>query len=190
MNKHLAIRKSTKRRKPEFLQQDFHILKCISRHWRKPRGIDSKMRLHLKGYAKEVSPGYGSPRDVRGMHFSGFWPIQVATVEEIARLDVKTQGAVLLKVGMKRRKELIAKAKELGVKIINVKDSDAAMTAIDGEMQQRKQSRKDKLKRRDRAQKEEKKAKKEDKLAEKVTDEEKALAEKKEKDKVLTRKEP
>ncbi|MBS3106346.1 50S ribosomal protein L32e [Candidatus Woesearchaeota archaeon] len=186
---HLEVRKATKRRKPEFLQQDYHILKRVARHWRRPRGIDSKMRLHLKGYQKEVEPGYGSPKDVRGMHFSGLWPVKVATAEELGRLDAKTQGAVLLKVGMRRRKELLLKAKELGIRILNIREADKAVAAIDSALQERKKERKEKLKRRDRAPKEEKKAKK-DKLAEKVSDEEKALAEKKEKDKLLTQKAP
>lgn len=186
---HLEMKRAIKRRKPEFLQQDYHILKRVSRHWRRPRGIDSKMRLHLKGYQKEVEPGYGSPKDVRGMHYSGLWPVQVATTEELTRLDAKTQGALLLKVGMKRRKELLLKAKDLNIRVLNVKDSEKVLSGIDNALLDRKKTRKEKLKRRDKAAKEEKKGKK-DKLAEKVSDEEKALAEKKEKDKLLTKKEP
>ncbi len=187
----LLKRKLIKAKKPHFVMQDAHKLKRLKDRWTKPRGIDSKMRLNLKGYHKSVEPGYGSPKEVRGLDRSGLEPIIVSNVADLEKLNSKKQGAIINgKMGNKKRIEVLKKAKELDIKVLNIKNTDNKIAKIEQEFKARKEDKaKTAKKKEEKKAKESKKDKKEDKLAEKVTEEEKAAAEKKEKDKVLTKKE-
>ena len=62
----LQLRKRIKAKKPNFVRQDSHKQKEVKKKWRKPKGMQSKMRLKKKGYRKSVSIGYGSPKKVNG----------------------------------------------------------------------------------------------------------------------------
>ena len=68
---HLALRAQMKGKKPEFIRQDAHKKPGLGWKWRRPKGITSKMRLHLKGYRRIVKKGYRSPKDVRGLTKDG-----------------------------------------------------------------------------------------------------------------------
>lgn len=189
----LAKRKQIKAKKPVFVMQDAHKHKKLQQHWRKPRGIDSKIRLNLKGYNKRVQIGYGSPSAVKGLDRSGLMPVIVANVDQLLRLDKEKEGAVISSsVGMKKRMDIINKAKSSNISILNVKNIDKALQAITDKIKAKKEEKEMREKKKtDKKTKEEKK--KEDKLAEKVdkvlSDEEKAAEDKKEKDKLLTKKE-
>ena len=63
----LEVRKTIKSRKPDFKQQNFGKKKKIADRWKRPRGIQSKMRHRFKGYPIMVSKGWRSPAEVRGL---------------------------------------------------------------------------------------------------------------------------
>jgi len=65
MKKLLELRKKIKQRKPEFIRQDAHKKAKLKRKWVRPRGIDSKIRLGLKGYGKKPSTGWSSPKGTK-----------------------------------------------------------------------------------------------------------------------------
>ena len=58
----LQLRRLTKSKKPTFLRQDATRNKSLVKKWVKPKGMHSKMRLHLRGRRASPSPGYASPR--------------------------------------------------------------------------------------------------------------------------------
>ncbi|MBR9698889.1 50S ribosomal protein L32e [Candidatus Woesearchaeota archaeon] len=184
----LEKRKEQKKKKPRFIMQSAHKLKRLKQRWKRPKGIDSKMRLGLRGYAKIIKVGYKSPAKVRGLDKSGLLPIQVHTEKELRSLDKTKHSAIIgSTVSQKNKVKLLVKAKELGLHIGNVRDAEAFFKSVEEDMKERKEARKKR-----KAKKEEKKEKKEkkDKLADKVlSEEEKAEADKKEKDKLLTKKE-
>lgn len=190
MRELLAKRKQIKRKKPDFAMQDAHKKSRLKQKWRKPRGIDSKMRLNLRGYNKCVEPGYGAPKLVKELDKSGLQPILICTEKELDKINKEKQGVIISsRTGKKKRIAIIKKANELSVKMLNIKNPEEYIKMIGENMKSRKEEKKKKEK-----QKEEKKAKvekkKEDKLADKVlSEEEKSAAEKKEKDKLLTKKE-
>jgi len=116
----LKLREEIASRRPEFVRQESWRYKRIKPSWRKPKGIDSKMRLRVKGWPKIVKVGYRGPAAVRGLHPSGFRDVLVYNVSDLERLNPETDAArIAHTVGAKKRMEILAKAKELGIKVLN-----------------------------------------------------------------------
>ena len=121
----LEVRKELKERKPVFIRQDYGRRKRINSKWRKPKGIHSKIRHHFKGRRKMPSPGYKSPIAVKGLHSSGLKIVNVYSVDNIKKIKNQSEGAIIAKsVGFKKRLDILKKAKELNVNILNLNIDD------------------------------------------------------------------
>ena len=84
-------------------------------------GLHNKLRSGIAAKGRLVRPGYGSPKSVRGFHPSGYRELLVSNIKDLE----KAQGyAVRISsaVGMKKRLEIQAKAKELSLKVLNLKE--------------------------------------------------------------------
>lgn len=116
----LKIKNERARRRVEFHRQEWFRYKKLSDSWRKPRGKHSKQREHLKKRPPVVHPGFRSPRAVRGLHPSGFKEVLVSNVKELEAIDPKIQAARLsATLGGRKKEELLERADELGVRVIN-----------------------------------------------------------------------
>ena len=117
----LVTRKQIKKRKPEFLREEWFRYKRISKSWRRPDGISSKMRMNLKYRPSKVRVGFRGPKDARGLHSSGFEEVIVFNVNDLMNINPKTQAARIGgSVGTKKRMEIEKKAGELDVRILNM----------------------------------------------------------------------
>ncbi len=193
----LELRRKIKAKKPFFTRQEnTRKDKMDDDKWRRPRGLHSKMRLHIRGKKVSPSPGYGSPREVEGLHASGLRPVMVHTFSEIDSMK-KHEGAIIgSKVGMKKREMLVMHAQKKGVAILNI-SSDKFLGEVAEQMKNRKSAKK-KVKAKPEDKKAEKKeGKKPDVGAQAAaqpaaetlqTEEEQKKKEKEEKDKLLTKK--
>lgn len=185
--KALELRKEIKARKPEFLAQDAHKKSRIANRWRRPRGIHSKMRLSKKSKRVCVSTGYGSPCEARGLDKNGLVPILVANAEQVSKIDKKKQSALFAKTGKRTRMEMLRKAKEIGISIMNVKNVDDEIKKIEDTVKVRKD---EKAKQKEVKKKKEKDRKEIKDIEKKIeeSEDDKKEREKKEKDRVLTKK--
>jgi large subunit ribosomal protein L32e len=108
------------RKKPKFLRQSSTAYKRLGKKWRKPRGVHSKVRRHEKSKGSAPSVGYRAPRELRGLHPSGFREVLVSNVNDLGKIDSKTQAAKISHaVGEKKRQEILKKAEELKIKVLN-----------------------------------------------------------------------
>jgi len=192
----IEIRNKMKKKKPTFVRQDAHKKKRLAQNWRKPRGIDSKLRLQLKGKGKIVKPGYKSPKEVRGMNREGLLEVLICNVQDLQKIKEGMIGIVSSTVGARKKIEILKEAKKANIKLANCDDkfiekTEAAKKEKE-EIKKKKEAKKAEKKKQAKAKEEEKKAAEEKKSesSEKKEDKEvtKDEAEKKEKDKLLTKK--
>lgn len=78
------------------------------------------MRLQVSGVPRLVKVGYRGPKVSRGLHPSGYTDNLVFNRNDLMRLDPKKDAARMgHAVGKRKRVEIIAKASELGIKVLN-----------------------------------------------------------------------
>ena len=118
----LRIRKQIKKRTPTFLREEWFRYKRIPKNWRRPDGITSKMRINLKYRPSKVRVGYRGPKEVRGLHPSGFEEVMIYNVADLDNINPEKQAARIGgNVGTKKRLEIAKKAEELEIRILNMK---------------------------------------------------------------------
>lgn len=119
----MRIRVLMERREPRWMSMDeWRFLRVAHREsWRRPKGNDNKIRLEIKGYPKRVKVGYGKPRLVRNLHPTGFKLVIVHRPEDVDKVDPTKEAIVIGRtVGLRKRVEIVRRAIERGVRVINV----------------------------------------------------------------------
>jgi large subunit ribosomal protein L32e len=119
--KALQLRESVKKKKPNFVRQESWRYKRVSESWRRPRGLDNKMRRKIKGWPPTVNVGYRGPKATRGLHPSGYKEVLVYNTEELKKIDPKTQAArIAHTVGKRKRAKILVEARKKKITILNL----------------------------------------------------------------------
>ena len=125
--KALKVRARAKNKKPAFVRAESWKYDRFSISWRRPRGLDNKIRRKIKGWPAGVSVGYKGPKIARGLHPSGYREVLVYNVQDLSTIDPNTQAArIAHTVGKRKRALIVAEAKKLNIKILNFKVSPEA----------------------------------------------------------------
>ena len=178
----LELRNKIKERKPVFIRQDNPKRMKLNYKWRKPKGVHSKIRHHFKGRRKMPSPGYKSPVEVKGLHATGLRMVRVSSPHELDRIN-KNEGIIIPKsTGTRKRLEILKKAREMNVPVLNLK-SEETIKKIEDFINSKKKKEIIEAKKTKKEYAKEARAEQQNEM----TDEQKKEAEKKEKDKVLTK---
>jgi len=119
LNKKAIVKKRTKK----FARFQADLFMRISRtSWRKPKGIDGRVRRRFKGALPMPSIGYGSDKKTRNIHPNGFKSVVVSNVAELEMLMMhnRTYAATVgHSVSARIRREITSRAEQLNVKVTN-----------------------------------------------------------------------
>jgi large subunit ribosomal protein L32e len=109
-----------RKRTPKFRRQESWKYDKLSEAWRRPKGLDNKMRKETKGVPPTVKVGYGTPKTIRGLHPSGLRPVMVSNVEQVERLpDQDVIVVISARVGRRMKRAITDKARSIGVRVAN-----------------------------------------------------------------------
>jgi len=165
-------------KKIKFVQAKVKRRLKISRSWRKPKGIHNKVQKSRVGHVRKVKIGYGQSKQDK---------IEITIIKKVSDLDnAKGKLIIASTVGMRKKVEILKKAKEKKLIISNLKKADEYLTKVDNILKNKKEKQKETKQKKEKREKDsEKKKKPEDK---KVEPEKSQEEEKKELDKILTKK--
>ena len=119
INKKTVVKKRTKKFARH--QSDLFI-RIRNSSWRKPKGIDGRVRRRFKGSIPMPSIGYGSDKQTRNIHPHGFKTVVVSNVPELEMLMMhnRTYAATVgHSVSSRVRREIIERAEQLAIRVTN-----------------------------------------------------------------------
>jgi large subunit ribosomal protein L32e len=111
-----------KKRTTKFFRHQSDRFMRVKPSWRRPRGIDSRVRRQFRGVINLVRVGYGSTKSTKYMLPNRMYKLTVQNVQELEVLlmhNEKYAAEIGHSVSAKKRAEIIKRANELGVKVTN-----------------------------------------------------------------------
>ena len=121
--KALRLRERAKMKKPRFVRQESWKYFRLKENWRRPKGLDNKVRKRIKGWPPRVSAGYGGPKAARGLHPSGYEEVMIYNAEDLKRIDSKTQAARMAHtIGRRQRVKIITEARKKRITVLNARE--------------------------------------------------------------------
>lgn len=126
------------RRKLKFIRQDTNKNIGMEKKWRKPKGMHSKLRLNKKGHGRKPSPGYRSPRNIRGKK-------EYTLVNSIKDIGENRKIVIASKVGLRKKVEMIKYSLEKGIHIINIPNIEKFLRNVEEMFAKKRANKKTRL---------------------------------------------
>nr|AGH70176.1 60S ribosomal protein L32 [Placozoa sp. H4] len=129
VNKRKIVKKRTKR----FIRHQSDRYVKVKPSWRKPKGIDNRVRRRFKGQYLMPNIGYGSNAKTRNQMPDGFKKFVVHSVEELEVLLMANRSyaaEIAHNVSSRKRQRIVQRADELSIKVTN---RDARLQSQEGE---------------------------------------------------------
>ncbi|KAI9092156.1 ribosomal protein L32e [Phlyctochytrium arcticum] len=118
----LVKHKIVKKRTTKFIRHQSDRYKKVGESWRKPKGIDNRVRRRFKGQIAMPKIGYGANYKTRHLLPNGFKKFLVNNVADLDLLLMhnRTYAAEIAhSVSSKKRVDIIQRAAQLNVKVTN-----------------------------------------------------------------------
>ncbi|XP_022657590.1 60S ribosomal protein L32-like [Varroa jacobsoni] len=115
---HKIVKKRTKR----FIRHQSDRCGRLSSKWRKPKGIDNRVRRRFKGQYLMPNCGYGSNKKTRHILPNGFRRVTITNLKELEMLMMTNKrycAEIAHKVCAKKRKEIVERARQLSILVTN-----------------------------------------------------------------------
>ncbi|MES1914575.1 MAG: hypothetical protein MHM6MM_006630 [Cercozoa sp. M6MM] len=113
-----VVRKRTKK----FIRHQSDRFLRVDESWRRPKGIDSRVRRRFRSNRLLPSIGFGTDKKSRDVLPCGYRVRVVNNVDEVEGLMMvsnKFAAQIASKVSAKKRQTIIARADALGIKVLN-----------------------------------------------------------------------
>ena len=129
----VEVRNKLKAKKPTFRRQQINQYAKFKNFdgWRRPKGLQSKMRLKEAGHRRMPAVGYKSPKAVKGLNRAGKREVLVYNVADLAKVQAGTDVAIIARtVGGRKTIDILNKAKEMKIELGNVFDVDKKLSEL------------------------------------------------------------
>ncbi|XP_054854264.1 60S ribosomal protein L32-like [Eublepharis macularius] len=114
--------KIVKKKTKKFIRRQSDRYVKIKHKWRKPRGIDNRVRRRFKGQILMPNIGYGSNKKTKHMLPLGFKKFFVYSVKELEVLMMSNKSfcaEIAHNVSSKNRKVIVERAAQLAIQVTN-----------------------------------------------------------------------
>merc|ERR1711962_614458 len=114
--------KIVKKRTKKFIRHQSDRYDKLKQSWRRPKGIDNRVRRKFRGMYKLPGIGYGSAKATKHMMPSGFRKVLVHNVKELEVLMMQNKkfcAEIAHGVSSKNRKTLVERAQQLAIRVTN-----------------------------------------------------------------------
>ncbi|XP_023325451.1 60S ribosomal protein L32 [Eurytemora carolleeae] len=114
--------KIVKKRTKRFIRHQSDRYDKLKQNWRRPKGIDNRVRRKFRGMYKLPGIGYGSAKSTRHMLPTGFRKVLVHNLKELEVLMMQNKkfcAEIAHGVSSKNRKALVERAQQLAIRVTN-----------------------------------------------------------------------
>ncbi|KRX95779.1 60S ribosomal protein L32, partial [Trichinella pseudospiralis] len=114
--------KIVKKRTKKFTRHQCDRYRKLKPNWRKPKGIDNRVRRKFKGQRRMPNIGYGSRRVTKHMLPNGFRKVLIHNARELDMLLMQNRfycAEIAHSVSAKKRKDIVEKANQLSIRLTN-----------------------------------------------------------------------
>merc|ERR1712098_64324 len=118
----LVKAKIVKKRAKKFIRHQSDRYLRVKSNWRKPKGIDNRVRRRFNGQYLMPNIGYGSAKNTRHLCPDGFQKFVVRNVKELEVLLMQNRrfsAEIAHAVSSRKRKAIIERAAQLSIKVTN-----------------------------------------------------------------------
>merc|ERR1712057_121685 len=118
----LSRPKIVKKKVTKFKRHQSDRFMRVDESWRRPKGIDSRVRRKFRGKTLMPNIGYGSNKKTRHMLKNGFKKFLIHNVKELELLMMRNgtyAAEVAHDVSLKTRNEINERAEALDIKVLN-----------------------------------------------------------------------
>ena len=117
------IRALKKKQKPDFQTTNSWRYIRVQKRWRRPRGIDNKMRESIKGWPQVVKVGYKKPAKLRNKYYANDKVLEEFIVSSMSDLDLVLPDKHVVridgKLGARKKEQIFQEAVSWGLKVLN-----------------------------------------------------------------------
>ena len=118
----LTKRRVEKKRTKKFIRHQSDRYHKLKPNWRKPKGIDNRVRRRYKGQYLMPNIGYGSNKKTKHVCPDGFKKFVVHNVKELEVLlmmNRRFSAEIAHGVSSKKRKDIVERAAQLAIRVTN-----------------------------------------------------------------------
>ncbi|KAM6552243.1 hypothetical protein CsatB_002051 [Cannabis sativa] len=118
----LLTKKIIKKRVKSFIRPQSDRKISVKESWRRPKGIDSRVRRKFKGVTLMPNIGYGTDKKTRHYLPNGFKKFVVNNVNELELLMMHNRtycAEIAHNISTRKRKEIVERASQLDVVVTN-----------------------------------------------------------------------
>jgi large subunit ribosomal protein L32e len=122
MVKSINTKAIVKKRTNKFKRHQSDRYVKVTESWRKPKGIDNRVRRRFKGQLPMPKIGYGSDKKTRHLNPAGFRTFVVSNVADLELLLMHNRSyaaEIAHNVSSKNRVAIVERAQQLNVNVTN-----------------------------------------------------------------------